>query len=417
VSTWLQQLRAAEARLLSTVSRVTSSGRIIPVLDGLRFLAIMVVILFHSQGHFLPPDAKPFWLPGGSVFGWAVSRGWFGVQLFFIISGFILAAPFAEQHLCGGRAIRLGSYYKRRVTRLEPPYILNLLILLAVYTGLLGGSLRQLIPHFFAHVGYVHSIVYGDIDQPGYVSVNLPAWTLEIEIQFYVLAPLLSQVFRLRGKLLRRTVLVLAIAAATWLDHTTGGHLRRSLLGQLRYFAIGFLLVELYIVDWKGAPGRTFWWDAPGLLAFAAIPLLLADYWATTLAMPFVLLVAYVAAFRGRIVHAIFSQRWVVAIGAMCYTIYLYHIHLIWWVKWWLEKHLFGPIQIGRPLVAVPQLFVTAAVVVLLCMPLFVWLEKPFMRSGWPSALAACARGLWASARRLRGDLQALVASVWEPGA
>jgi peptidoglycan/LPS O-acetylase OafA/YrhL len=103
--------------------------------------------------------------------------------------------------------------------------------------------------------------------------------------------------------------------------------------------------------------------------------------------MPAVLLVAYVSAFRGRIVHAIFAQRWVVAMGGMCYTIYLYHIHFIWWVKHWLELNVFGPVQIGRPLVAVPQLALTTLLVLALCAPFFVLFEKPFMRSSWPAAL------------------------------
>ena len=51
-----------------------------------------------------------------------------GVELFFIISGFILGLPFAKQYLAGGKQVRLGAYFLRRLTRLEPPYILILCI-------------------------------------------------------------------------------------------------------------------------------------------------------------------------------------------------------------------------------------------------------------------------------------------------
>ena len=54
------------------------------------------------------------------------------MPLFFAISGFILALPFAEHYLSGAPRPTLGRYYVRRVTRIEPPYVINLTILLAL---------------------------------------------------------------------------------------------------------------------------------------------------------------------------------------------------------------------------------------------------------------------------------------------
>src|SRR5690349_19587132 len=63
------------------------------------------------------------------------STGHLGVQLFFAISGFILSLPFARCWLGGEKAVSLGGYYLRRVTRIEPPYIIHLAFLF-VYVAL-----------------------------------------------------------------------------------------------------------------------------------------------------------------------------------------------------------------------------------------------------------------------------------------
>src|SRR5208337_3485906 len=79
------------ARFLAHISRETSSGRFIPEMDGLRFAAIAMVALFHLNGYLtaksplysmVPPN--PDWLSQVALVGFR------GVELFFVISGFIL---------------------------------------------------------------------------------------------------------------------------------------------------------------------------------------------------------------------------------------------------------------------------------------------------------------------------------------
>src|SRR5205807_233343 len=114
--------------------------------------------------------------------------GWAGVQLFFAISGFILALPFAAHRLLGEKPVDLGKYFRRRLTRLEPPYILSLLGTFA-FGLLISHQLSWAAngKHLLASLVYMHNLAFG---HESYISTV--AWTLEIEVQFYCLVPLLK---------------------------------------------------------------------------------------------------------------------------------------------------------------------------------------------------------------------------------
>ena len=83
--------------------------------------------------------------------------GYHGVELFFIISGFILAMPFAAHHLKGQRPVALGPYYLRRLTRLEPPYMLCMALLFVALVAFRGRDAGQLAPHLGASLLYLFS--------------------------------------------------------------------------------------------------------------------------------------------------------------------------------------------------------------------------------------------------------------------
>src|SRR6185295_16136045 len=96
--------------------RVTSSGRLIPEVDGLRFVAIASVVLFHAGDAVA--RARP--AGAGSWLATLLAGGNAGVPLFFAVSGFVIGLPFAEHALAGGLQVSLRKYFLRRLTRLEP---------------------------------------------------------------------------------------------------------------------------------------------------------------------------------------------------------------------------------------------------------------------------------------------------------
>src|SRR5436309_2277092 len=116
-------------KLADRLSRRTSSGRYMPEVDGVRFLAIGIVLAVHvvavaglSSGRlaivppFGPIIAGSARDPGLLTF---LQYGHIGVFLFFILSGFVLALPFIRWRVMGAKPVALSTYFLRRLTRID----------------------------------------------------------------------------------------------------------------------------------------------------------------------------------------------------------------------------------------------------------------------------------------------------------
>jgi len=319
--------------------------------------------------------------------------GWIGVLLFFCISGFILSMPFAEHYFGGSRKPSVKKYFLRRLTRLEPPFIMNLALCFFLLMHEYGQNAAYLLNHFLVSIVYMHNLVYHKISL-----INGVIWSLEIEVQFYILAPVLAGLFAIRNTLARRSVFVLLIAAGAIMMvfvPTEYQSTHKNLLFYYHYFLCGFLMVDIFINDWKKSPSKTLWWDAVALASLG-----FAVWFSHEIMVVLVVLAFFACAFRGVLLNKICTNRWIIVIGGMCYTLYLYHPLAM--------KLTDGPIGslIGRSLP--PQLgYLTRALVsvsasILLCALPFIALEKPFMVRDWPSKLASAVRSL---PRRIRPDV------------
>ncbi len=371
-------------RSLRSLSRETSSGRFIPEMDGLRFVAISMVILYHLNGYLMVKTAfyergsasQPDWLCRSALVGLH------GVELFFVISGFILALPFAAHHLSGAPAVSLRKYYLRRLTRLEPPYFVTIFLLLALGVWIHPVPASAIVPHLAASLMYLHNLIYG-----GQSTVLGVAWSLEIEVQFYLLVPLLTLVFAVRNPRLRRSLLIgLTLATLAAQALLTGKHPRfdLSILAYLQFFVIGFLLADVFLTHWKSLPRRTLYWD---LIALAGWPLLfiaLQSKMLTHWLFPALVFTLYCAVFRGRWINRLFCNPWITAVGGMCYSIYLIHyevISAVGRVTKSLGAHLPNPAYLAL------QFTLVGFAIVIICGVYFVILEKPCMRRDWPQRL------------------------------
>lgn len=359
--------------LLSAFRRETSSGKYIPFVDGLRFLAIMPVIIQHASERlrkYNPQIEIQSGIEQQAEF--LVSRGAIGVIIFFTLSGFILSLPFAK----GNSAFSYKQYLGRRLTRLEPPFIFWMscfALILLIKSPLPLSTIGE---HWLSSIFYLHTITYQEFS-----IINPVAWSLEVEVQYYLIAPFLAILyFSQPDKLFRRAFLIVFILVFLLYQHALSWHLfpmKASLLGHLQHFLIGMLVADLYKNDTEWVKRKTIIWD---LLAPVCL-LLMAYTWTEELGKTLMMNVAltglFIAALKGRFFPASLSLRGISLIGGMCYTIYLIHLPLLELLysfigefgqstAWWVQLSL--------------SLLIALPLVLLSSMIGFKLIEQPFMK-------------------------------------
>ncbi len=368
-------------RWLRGFRRITSSGDYLPEIDGLRFIAIILVVLYHVALYSSVARKHEQGL-------YAYAR--FGVELFFAISGFILALPFALHHLGHGKKVSIRKYFLRRITRLEPPYLLSLVLLTILKVTLRGDEFTYLKLNLFWSALYLHGWANG------YTSfINGVAWSLEVEVQFYLLMPLLSLLFFISNRWLRRAIIVsIAIAAISVQPVFTRGYFtgytyERHLLNYLQYFLAGLMLADVYVTEWRGAPpairsGGFGWGDCIWLAGWPLAFLVLVTGGVTARALfPVIIFGLYVALFYSVLARRLMRVPVLTVLGGMCYSIYLLHSTVIeaagrlsaGWLPTSFHATVFALFLYMAPLLLV------------ICGVYFRLIERPCMRSDWPARL------------------------------
>ncbi len=143
-----------------------------PCIDGLRAFAACAVVLCHTAG-----VSNLITTTSGAYL--AALRA--GVQIFFVISGFVLYRPFAQAHRTKGRGPSLGGYFRRRFLRIFPAYWVVLTVGVYLLHVIVMTSDKATITNYLLVQSYV--------PQPSFYTGLLPAWTLVVEVTFYVFLP------------------------------------------------------------------------------------------------------------------------------------------------------------------------------------------------------------------------------------
>ena len=372
--------------LPARLARVTSGGKIIKEIDGLRFIAIFLVVVTHLCERFTRNTSIAF-RPGPEydIATFIANRGFMGVHIFFVVSGFVLGLPFASYCLRGTKKVSLRSYFWRRLTRLEPPYII-VIILLSVALVVMGYySVHDLLPHFLASLVYLHSIIYGS-----WSIINPPVWSLEIEVQFYTLAPFLALLFfNIKPTLVRRIVFVSFILVWMALQQYLGvmqDFSRLSLIGHLHLFLAGFILVDIYLTEWKEGIKQYPVYNYLSILAYASATYFWSweHHYINRLIFAVSIFVLVYSVFRSTWVNRLITFPWITAIGGMCYTIYLIHLPLIEFfirvTKNLAVTHIFTVNLLIQFALLTPVLLFFSVIY-------FLVIEKPCMYKDWPTRL------------------------------
>ncbi len=381
---------------LGFLKRKTHSTSFIPEIDGMRFFAIITVVLFHlntalSRNVGLGSDLGIGALGGKESptdFGWWVVRLDLGVKVFFAISGFVLALPFLKQGLLGdGKKINIKDYFLRRLTRLEPPFVLSLLVFLLVHVMVLHESWSSILPHFWAGLGYAHVFVFGEPNP-----INPVTWSLEVEAQFYILVPLLFWLlFKLTSVWLRLLLILGLMGTSIYLKgvlfHAQNAHLSSSILSYFINFGTGILFAWIFVMDkkqWLKIKSLMF-----DLLGFVSVFVIFYFYkpqhdWMNNMVFNVGVLGFMLFTFKGKLFNYFFTRSWVYIIGGMCYSIYLLHYAFF---------HLLIPVTskltLGKGYLTdyMLQILVAIPIMLLVSVVFYVLIERPCMDKDWPKKL------------------------------
>ena len=251
---------------MSEPAGTTEAGRYRPDIDGLRAVAVSLVVAYH---------AFPRWAPGGFI----------GVDLFFVISGFLITRIIADQR--DERRFRFIGFYARRARRILPAYfvmtavvaVAAAVILLPRDLQMFGGSLAAS-SLFLTNAWFANTVVYFEPASRNAPLLHL--WSLAVEEQFYLVWPLLIAGLSLPWLRRARPVLLLALAALSLIlaERLIGGGATRDAFYYLPGRAWEFLVGGLLALRALPAPASRWSADAAvvgGLLLIAGGFLMLND--------------------------------------------------------------------------------------------------------------------------------------------
>lgn len=351
-------------------------------LTGLRFWLALWVILYHVTG------------PGTLLGGWAqplspslralVRGGYVSVNVFFVLSGFVLARGYAST--CWNRE-RLAQYGVRRFARIYPVYALSIIVMIPFIVDVALPWFRTPVSSSKSALLANYVLLLQGWSDKLPVNWNTPAWSLSCEIFFYAAFPLLAICIRRRAW----KVPLLLIAAALVLTPTmraAGVPDRWKPLVHFADFLIGVGTAGLYdllLRDRRLPSGRGYWFYLPALAATGVLlarPSLVGGWLDLNSAVrPLCAVLILGLALGGGAEARLLSNRLAVHLGHASYAIYILHIPIMWWYKRWLGA-LFG-VAPGGVLA-----LIYAVIVIGLSSLVFTYFEQPvnhwFRQSAFP---------------------------------
>jgi peptidoglycan/LPS O-acetylase OafA/YrhL len=301
------------------LKRVGGGAGRVAAIDGLRGIAALLVVLYHLHEAISRSTTGWLWAP----MDWVARNGFLGVDIFFVISGFVIALSVSKGDPTPSY---FGRFVLRRSIRLDPPYwsaILLELLLLHATLSLFPGMTVKLpsTPQLLSHLIYSQELL-------GYGSVVPVFWTLCYEIQFYAFFVGLVVAGAMLPARMRRpewagafwgVLFVLSLWTRYWRPAELPNGLAidrwfQFFIGVLTYRAVtGAGRMSVLVSAWIALA-------VTAALAGASVVQLLAILVSMVLVM----------AAKDRRVGAALSVRPLRFLGAISYSLYLYHSSVGW---------------------------------------------------------------------------------------
>ena len=300
---------------------MTIENRRIPELDGIRGLAILLVLAWH---YLSVPT-----VPALGFVHQAIMMTWSGVDLFFVLSGFLIGGILIDVRRAPNY---FKTFYVRRAFRILPPYLALLLLAAATLC-----SLRNVLPYalFLQNLLMANWHSFG----PSILSVT---WSLAVEEQFYLTLPTLIAL--VPPKHLSKTIVILAVASAVFRSIAFLSHPRWAMSAYVLFpcRAEGLLLGVLTAIAFRdqsalgqlqrrralvcgvgGAAGLVIaacWW-----MDYRVLGPQMSTFGYTVFAIFYASLLVLTLTSRGAL-KAISCWRWLRWLGIRAYGLYLIHV-------------------------------------------------------------------------------------------
>jgi len=349
------------------------------VLDGLRGLAILLVVWYHV------------WLVSGLSAGalnFIAEAGFLGVDLFFFISGFCLFYPYAKALIEEKPMPTTRRFFMRRAAKIMPSYLIALCVFAIVYRERFASAPDAAVA-VITHLTFLHTL-----DPDTFGAISGPLWTIGVEVQFYFLFPLICIPFRKHPVL---TYGAMAVVAECYRGALTATHMDTTfwvfnqLPAYIDIFGAGMLASYAFVVvrrfDAKlSRPTLTavsvvlIGLAVAGLAKVGAIDqssgIDAAYAWVNEhrlLIGPLLIAIAVSTAFSGRLWRATIATPALVFLSVISYNLYLWNLEIAVWlhgaglspaaafvlsivsgllvasaITYWIERPILGATASGR---------------------------------------------------------------------
>jgi peptidoglycan/LPS O-acetylase OafA/YrhL len=305
-------------------------------IQGLRAIAVLMVFIFHLSSTLLP---------GGFV----------GVDIFFVISGYLISSIIV--HKLGKNKFSLLDFYYGRITRIVPAYLVMLILVgFIAAVVFIPSDVAVLRKSLFWSTLFNSNNHFATLDNYFGASSNenpiLHTWTLAVEMQFYLFLPLLLIFIKNRKVLIFSLVIItiISLVYGTYGIMTNNkGVMYYSLLSRSSEFFVGVLATLLAIRDKTFVKKNSLILSLLGTVIVIASAFLIDESSAFpgVLAMIPCVGALLVLVSSNNTVNDVLANKYLVFIGEISYSVYLWHWPIMAFMRYYYEVYEFTLIQKG----------------------------------------------------------------------
>lgn len=341
-----------------------------PDIDGLRALAVLSVILFHINPNYMP-------------------SGFLGVDIFFVISGYLITSIIYREMVEG--TFSFANFYNRRIKRILPVFFVVLFVgLIVVWSIFLPRDFYGIINSVIASLAFMSNIYFARLgDYFGIDNELRPfthIWSLSVEEQFYFIFPLILLII-FKIKFFSKNKLITLVVGGCILILLSFINLKKFDIELDIYYLPHLRIIELFIgsilsvfLYEKGNKLSVKQSNILGVISFIVLflSLYIKDFFTPDNYFPGVLALLPCTATgllilsneKGQWIKDIFSLKFVVWIGKLSYSLYLWH-----WVVLAIFRYIFG---VG--VLSLNNLLVALAITFIFSLLTYYLIEQPFRK-------------------------------------